>query len=213
MQRMTYGDPASKNVLIQPVDAHDLAVIEGEVAAIEAETKDFFLIALRVGSWNRDLSPWTAPPVFGSEPFGCGARDTLDAILPLCTDRSKTYDIGGYSLAGLFALWAAHETDAFAGAAAVSPSMWFPGFAEYLKTHPIRAKHVYLSLGDREERTRNPVMSAVGDRIREAHALLCANGTDCVLEWNPGNHFKDPELRTAKGFVRLLKRGETIPEL
>ncbi len=91
--------------------------------------------------------------------------------------------------------------------------MWFPGFAEYLKTHPIRAKHVYLSLGDREERTRNPVMSAVGDRIREAHALLCANGTDCVLEWNPGNHFKDPELRTAKGFVRLLKRGETIPEL
>ena len=28
----------------------------------------------------------------------------------------------------------------------------------------------------------------------------------CVLEWNEGNHFKEPELWTAKGFAWLLNR-------
>ena len=206
MQHFTYGDPASDRVLIQPVDVHDLALIERETAAIAERTPGFFLIAVRIDDWNRDLSPWTAPPVCGSEPFGSGARDTLDAILPLCADRSRRYCIGGYSLAGLFALWAVHETDAFDAVAAAAPSMWFPGFSDYLRTHPIRAAHVYLSLGDREERTRNPVMATVGARMQEAHEYLCSCGADCVFEWNAGNHFKDPDLRTAKGFSWALER-------
>ena len=67
---------------------------------------------------------------------------------------------------------------------------------------------MYLSLGDREERTRNPVLSTVGDRIREAYELLRDTGTDCVLEWNRGNHFKEPDLRTAKAFAWLINRTE-----
>jgi len=204
MQICEYGDPESNRVLIQPVDDHDLSVIENEVAAIKARTDDFRLIAVKVNDWNRDLSPWTAPPVFGNEPFGSGASDFLNAILPLCADKRKTYYLGGYSLAGLFALWAAHETDVFHGIAAASPSMWFPGFLDYMQTHPIRAERVCLSLGDREEKTRNPVMATVGTRIKEAYDLLKRRGTDCVLEWNPGNHFKDPDLRTARAFLWIL---------
>ena len=49
-------------------------------------------------------------------------------------------------------------------------------------------------------------MAAVGDRIREFHAFLSARGTDCVLEWNPGNHFRDADLRTARAFAWLLNR-------
>ena len=207
VQIFEYGDPASDRVLLQPVDDHDLAGIENEVAAIRERTADFRLIAVKVNDWNRDLSPWPAPPVFGNEPFGDGASQYLNALLPLCKDRSKTYYLGGYSLAGLFALWAAHETDAFVGVAAASPSVWFPGFAAYLQTHPIRAERVYLSLGDCEEKTRNPVMATVGTRIREAYDLLRSHGTDCTLEWNPGNHFKDPDLRTARAFLWAL--GET----
>ncbi len=204
MQIFEYGDPASDRVLIQPVDDHDLSVIENEVAAIKARTDDFCLIAVKVNDWNRDLSPWPAPPVFGNEPFGDGASDFLNAILPLCADKRKTYYLGGYSLAGLFALWAAHETDAFCGVAAASPSVWFPGFLDYMQTHEIRAEHVYLSLGDREEKTRNPVMATVGTRIKEAYDLLKRRGADCVLEWNSGNHFRDPDLRTAKAFLWIL---------
>ena len=96
--------------------------------------------------------------------------------------------IGGYSLAGLFALWAATRTDRFAGIAAASPSVWFPGFTDYLRANPVRSGAVYLSLGDREEKTRNPVMAEVGNRIRETEEILRGQGVKTVLEWNPGNH-------------------------
>lgn len=208
LQTYPFGDPASGNVLIQPVDDHDLSLIDSEVAAIRRESEDFRLIAVKVRDWNRDLSPWTAPPVFGTEGFGDGADAFLREILSLCGDPERTYRIGGYSLAGLFALWAAHETDVFKGVAAASPSIWFPGFTDYMKTHPIRADRVYLSLGDREDRTHNPVMATVGARIAEAYSLLRDRGTDCVLERNPGNHFKDPDLRTAKAFAWILKNPE-----
>ena len=202
-----YGDPASRRILIQPADEHELAGIEREAAAIAALAgPDFRLIAVKIADWNRELSPWEAPPVFGKEGFGGGAEETLAEILLLCAEEGKRCYIGGYSLAGLFALWAACKTDAFAGAAAASPSVWFPGFTDYVKAHGIRCSRVYLSLGDREEKTRNPVMAAVGDRIRELYALLAARGTDCVLEWNPGNHFREPELRTARAFAWLLGR-------
>ena len=207
MERFEYGSPDARAVLIQPVDEHDLAFIESEVSLIrEKAPADFRLIAVKVGDWNRDLSPWEAPAVFGREDFGDGAADTLAEILNLCGDRTRNYYLGGYSLAGLFALWAAGQTDAFRGIAAASPSVWFPGFMEYLVAHPPRSPRVYLSLGDREEKTRNPVMAAVGNRIRTAEALLQAQGIDCILEWNEGNHFRDADRRTAKAFSWVLRQ-------
>ncbi len=199
------GDPRSDIVLIQPVDDHDLEGIGSEVSLIAGSCdQSFRLIAVKADNWNADLSPWKAPAVFGKDDFGSGASKTLGELLGLCADKSKTYYIGGYSLAGLFALWAAYQTDAFSGVAAASPSLWFPGFAEYMKTNVIRTDTVYLSLGDREEKARNPVMAAVGDRIREAYALLKDCGVNCILEWNEGNHFKDADLRTAKAFAWVL---------
>ena len=70
--------------------------------------------------------------------------------------------------------------------------------------HELKSDHIYLSLGDKEEKTRNPVMRTVGDKIRAAYAELEAKNVDCILEWNQGNHFKEPDLRTAKGFAWLI---------
>jgi hypothetical protein len=203
MKRFEFGNPASSNVLIQMVDDHDLAVISSEVRSIKA-ADDFRLIALRVEDWNRDLSPWKAPAVFGNEDFGDGAKETLSTVLAETRDEAKRYYIGGYSLAGLFALWAAYQTDRFEGVAAASPSIWFPGFVGYMEERPIRTPRVYLSLGDREARTRNPIMATVGDCIRKGCGILRAQGVQCILEWNKGNHFKDPDLRTAAGFTWML---------
>ena len=206
MKIYEFGDKAAQTVLIQPVDEHDLAGIENEVSHIAGSCdKPFCLIAVKVDNWNTDLSPWKAPAVFGKEDFGEGAEETLAKIKKLCADGNKNYYIGGYSLAGLFALWAAYRTDIFKGVAAASPSLWFPGFADYMKENEFRTGAVYLSLGDKEEKTRNPVMATVGDRIREAYALLCEQGMKCVLEWNEGNHFKDFDVRTAKAFSWVIK--------
>ena len=206
MTRFEYGNRESSNVLIQMVDDHDLSVIESEVKAIaERAGDDYYLVALKVDDWNRDLSPWNAPAVFGSEAFGEGAKETLSGVLAELNDPGKRYYIGGYSLAGLFALWAAFQTDRFEGVAAASPSVWFPGFVDYMSEHPIHTRKVYLSLGDREEKTRNPVMASVGVRIRTAYEVLREKGTACTLEWNKGNHFKDADIRTAAAFAWVMK--------
>lgn len=204
-----YGDPAAAVVLIQPVDDHDLAFLENEVALIKGMTDvKFRLLAVKVDSWNSALSPWQAPAVFGKDDFAGNAEKTLEYILTLCSDTGKTYHLGGYSLAGLFALWAGCQTDAFRGVAAASPSVWFPGFTDYLKDHKMKSKALYLSLGDKEPKTRNPVMASVGDKILETHRLLEAQGVPCTLEWNQGNHFKDADKRTAKAFAWVMEQSK-----
>lgn len=207
---LTYGDPAADTLLIQMVDDHDLEVIEKETAHIKELTggQNFCLKAVRVNSWNTDLSPWPAPAVFGDEDFGEGASRTLEILLreiipEILSENEKIY-LGGYSLAGLFALWAGYQTDFFEGIAAASPSIWFPGFTDYMRANTLRAGAVYLSLGDREERTKNPFMSQVGNAIRDGYAVLRNAGINCTLEWNKGNHFKNPDLRTAKAFAWLM---------
>jgi len=213
---LSYGNPGADTLLVQPVDDHDLQVMENEVSYIKELTggRDFCLKAVKVKSWNRDLSPWPAPAVFGDEDFGDGAAEILkflvDEVLNSGDSGSaakvKRRFIGGYSLAGLFALWAGYQTNCFDGIAAASPSVWFPGFLAYMSENNICTDAVYLSLGDREERTRNPVMAQVGNAIREAEAMFTEAGKECTLEWNKGNHFKDPDFRTAKGFAWLMNR-------
>ena len=70
-----------------------------------------------------------------------------------------------------------------------------------MKENEIHSKAVYLSLGDKEEKARNPVMATVGACIREASDILKEKGIKTILEWNQGNHFKDADLRTAKAFA------------
>lgn len=206
-----YGVSSADIVMIQMTDDNSIKMIDEEVLYIRNNTSvDFKLIAVKIDDWNKDLSPWEAPAVFGREGFGGGAADSLNEVLKLCSDKTRTYCIGGYSLAGLFALWAAHKTDIFRGVAAASPSVWFPGFSEFMKENEIKSSAVYLSLGDREDRSKNPVIASVGEKIREVYDLLGRRGTCCTLEWNPGNHFADAALRTAKAFVWLAEHKESL---
>ena len=203
MQIYEFGNPDASVVLIEPIHVPD--GMEQEAALIRKLSRmDFRLLAVRV-DWFNDLSPWTAPALSGDIPFGDGAGKTLEEIQKLTGEPGKQYVLGGYSMGGLFALWAACRTDAFSAVAAASPSVWFPGFTEYLFSHGVRTGRVYLSLGNREEKARHPVLATVGDRIREIHEWLTSQAIPCCLEWNKGNHFRDPELRIAKGFAWAMK--------
>ncbi len=202
-----YGDESSSIVLVQPVDRHDLEAMEGETERIrELTSRSFLLLAVETDDWNSDLSPWPSPPVFGTVPFGGKAGDTLSFILSECVEKNdgRKYFLGGYSLAALFALWAGTKTDVFSAIAAASPSVWFPGFTEYLGENEMKASSVYLSLGNREEKTKNSVMRNVGKCITECRDILLSQGRRCILEWNEGNHFRDSDIRTAKAFSSVL---------
>lgn len=204
-----YMDSKAGFLLIQPIDEHDLEVLDQEVEAIkELSDKPFSLVAFMIKDWNQELTPWAAPPVFGKVPFGCGAVKTLEFItnqlLLVVQENIPHIILGGYSLAGLFALWAGYQTDRFEGIAAASPSVWFPQWIDYASENKPLAKSVYLSLGDKEEKAKNPVMAQVGNAIRKQHELLTGQGINSIIEWNSGNHFVDSDKRTAKGFAWVM---------
>lgn len=212
-----YGTASAEYLLLQMANEHDLAGMERETEAIRRQAAHtFLLVAVQVENWIDDLSPWPAPPVWGKQGFVGRAGNTLAWLEQAVPGIRQQYSIkedckvvlGGYSLAGLFALWAATQTNALYGVAAASPSVWFPDWPEFEAAHPIQAQRVYLSLGDREEYTRNQTMAAVGDNIRALHTALTRRGTACTLEWNEGGHFKDTDLRTARALVWTMESGK-----
>ena len=195
-------------VIIQPVDEHDLQGLDEEVAWLSSHSSTTFtLVAFRINNWNVELSPWKAPAVFGREDFGEGASKTLCYVLDELVTRFKgnRYCLGGYSLAGLFALWSGYQTDVFSSIVGASPSVWFPQWIEFAESHQMKANRVYLSLGDKESKTKSHVMARVDECIERMHGLL---NCEKVLEWNEGNHFKDNALRTAKGLAWAIKQGK-----
>ena len=202
-------------LLIQPVDEHDIEVLDNEVAEIQKNTeKQFSLIAFRIEDWNNELSPWEAPPAFGNKTFGSSAKDTLKFIesrlIPTVKEKYNLgdeikYILGGYSLAGLFSLWSAYKSNTFSSIAATSPSVWFNGWEEFMNNNTPLSNTIYLSLGDTEEKTKNKVMSAVGNNIRKQEELLKNDNINTILEWNKGRHFSDSGLRVAKAFVWCIE--------
>jgi len=169
---------------------------------------DFHLVALMSNDWNGDYSPWAAPPVFGKEGFAGNGRETLRWLMEECVPnvekdaRPDNRIIAGYSLAGLFALWAAMETKMFSGVVSCSGSLWFPSWIDYLESKRLpHATNVYLSLGDKEEKTHNAVMASVGNNTRKTLEILKSQ-CNATLEWNAGGHFNEPISRLAKGIVK-----------
>ena len=209
-----YGEPHAEYLLLQMTGEHELQSMDHEVTVIAQSAHHFLFAAIPVKSWNDELSPWEAPAVWGKESFGGNAAGTLrfltEQVIPTLKQQFALPEnvriiLGGYSLAGLFALWASTQTALFSDVAAASPSVWFPGWMEFEQQHPIQAQRIYLSLGDREEHTKNLTMAAVGDNIRALHRELAGRSKDCTLEWNGGGHFKDADLRTARAFRWVME--------
>ena len=196
-------------LLLQPIDARDTLSQEMQLLAAQT-TRSFLHVAFPVEAWNVDLSPWDAPPVFGREAFGHGAADTLDWLrMRLMPEVRAKYAIspdapvilGGYSLAGLFSPWGAGQTGAFAAVAPGSPPVWFSRWRAYAGQHAPRRRVVYLSLGGRGGKRRQPLPSRGGEAIRREDARLSERGVRHTLQWNVGNHFQDAEKRCADGFA------------
>jgi len=209
-----YGEAHAEYLLLQMTGEHELQSMDHEVAAIAQSNRKYLFAAIPVESWNDALSPWEAPAVWGKQGFGGNAADTLrfltEQVVPTLKQQFNLPEnvkiiLGGYSLAGLFALWASTQTDLFYGIAAASPSVWFPDWMEFEQQRLIQTQHIYLSLGDKEDHTKNAVMAVVGDNIRTLHSQLTERGADCILEWNSGGHFKDADLRTARAFRWVME--------
>lgn len=170
------------------------------------------LFAIEARDWFADYSPWPASGLSAQNDFSGGGCQTLQWLIGkgasmLWEDASAPCFIGGYSLAGLFALWAFYESGIFDGVASCSGSLWYPGWREYAESaRAAKPSCMYLSLGKREPATRHPLLSQVGraTEMQLAGAQADSNITDCILEWNSGGHFTQPLSRMARGFCWLL---------
>ena len=110
--------------------------------------------------------------------------------------------IGGYSLGGLFALFAACEKELFDGVMSVSGSLWYPGALEYFNEKSIgkRIGKIYMSLGDKESLTKNVEREKVGFNT-EKLAEVFGRTKEVFFEYNRGGHFTDISERIAKSIL------------
>ena len=199
------------------------------------------LVNVGVDLWEKNFSPWRAPRVFAKGPnFGEGAQKTLDTLVNQIVPWAESelsvppaYRVlVGYSLAGLFSLWAGvtqagvSRSDTpqqvargcqpddtpiptFQRIGAVSGSFWFPGLLDYvdqqLSGGAVGLTHAYLSLGDREARTPNPQIMHVQENAELLASKLEDAGITSTFELNRGNHFQNVEGRMQKALDWLLK--------
>lgn len=206
MKTYQYGDLNSHLILIQMIDEYEVSLLENEYNLIKEKVKeDFLLVAYQVNDWNKDLSPYKTKAIFGKDDFGDGAKNTLDIILK-DLQKDKTYILGGYSLAGLFAIYSAYQTSIFKGICAVSASLWFPNFINYMEDNNCLCQNIYLSLGNKENKSHNPVLATSLMSMEKAYNILKNKSVNVNFEINEGNHFVDVEKRMAKSFIWAINQ-------
>jgi|GEM_PF-1043704 len=185
--------------------------------------RPFALSSLPDVDWDADYTPWPCDELPGRAMTG-GADALLDylqgpflaAAREALPDAAET-GIVGYSLGGLFALYAASRADSpFDSAASVSGALWYEGFVDYAARAPFpRLKRAYVSLGLREAKTARGAMGRSKAAAEAVYALLAARlGRDqAAFEWNNGNHFFEVPQRMTKSIAYLCKLIHTQVDL
>ena len=175
------------------------------------------LVLIEGFAWNDAMTPWASEGLFGDDaPFAGKAAAQLALLEQEIVPRAEAVlgeakslrAIAGYSLAGLFAVWASLESTLFSAVASMSGSLWYPGFREYVFNRVVDGvvSFSYFSLGGKESRTPNRLLRTVEDDTRQIQRIFADCGSISTFEMNPGNHFKDPALRVAKGIRWLSER-------
>lgn len=216
-----FGSDRPACILIQPSARHEQATLESETRQIaHLSPLPFVLATIELADWMTDLMPWPDGNMSRDPEAGKHGQDTLEyVLLSLIPALQQRYGplpviLGGYSLGGLFALWASAQTDGFQAVAAASPSVWIKDWIPFAKRHAPLADTVYLSLGDQEEKVKNQAIARVGDCLREQYALLREQlpPERCTLVWEQGHHFYDNDGRLARAFAWCMERmAERLP--
>lgn len=162
--------------------------------------------------WDRDYSPWEASS--GGRRFSGGAERLLAFLPDFTTELEKRFGrfgsvyLCGYSLGGLFALYADALWDEprLCGAASCSGSTWFPGWLEFQRLHPLRGR-IFLSLGGKEKNSPDPLMAQVEQTTMEVKRLAerSPEVTQTVFVHESGGHFSKVPQRIARGINGIIK--------
>ena len=186
---------------------------DGEDIWSKTKENNYILVTISNLDWNNEMSPWP------SKNFNGKANDYIklleNKIIPKIDDmiskelelNIKYHIIGGYSLAGLFAIYSLYKTYLFKSAISCSGSLWYPDLIDYIKSNEMikTPDKIYFSLGNKESKTKNELMSKVEVNTKYIEKYYKEKKIETIYEENEGNHFKDVIERTVKGINWILK--------
>lgn len=194
-----------------------VVLVDNETHPTDADLSvagDVAVARLIVADWECDLSPWPAPNLVSTRvPFGGRASHTLTALEDellgnLCAREGlepSSRGIMGYSLGGLFALYALVEGTGFVAAASCSGSLWYDGWTDYLRDRTSFAgpRYCFLSVGRKERRAKNPRLKRATEALEDTAATLAALGAEVEVRLEDGGHVTGVAARMERGLAHL----------
>ena len=176
----------------------------------------FPLLCINNLEWQKDMCPWNSPALINTEKDFIGGADEYLSLLEkeiipkaveILGEEPCYYALAGYSLAGLFALYAGYRSSLFSRIASVSGSLWYPDFVSFAKEKKIlrTPEKLYFSLGTEEAKTKHAVLSTIERKTRELVEYYQSSGYCVKFELNPGNHFCEVEQRIEKAIRWIMK--------
>ena len=196
------------------VPGHDNSVVWKACQGIHTPSFTLAVLNKTDEEWNDEMTPWYAPPLFPGDTACGGKADqylselTCTIIPELKTLLNPTYvALAGYSLAGLFSVYAMYKTDIFDRIVSGSGSFWYPDIVTFIKTHEIKKspQRLYFSLGDQECKDPTPLLQSVQTNTQAVHEWFANLGITTIFELNHGNHYQHIAQRMARGIQWMLE--------
>ena len=163
------------------------------------------VVSVPVADWGDALTPWPAPALRpGEKDFGGRADETLTTLAEMLDRAPGPHAICGYSLGGLFALYAFVREPRLAACACLSGSVWYEGWVGWLRENApdCAGRYAYLSVGKKEKRAGLPFRHVEEDLATCADIL---RGRVCTVDvtLGPGSHMQHVTERLAAGLAAL----------
>ena len=167
----------------------------------------FAAVAVVCDDWDSQLTPWPAPAAFkGRDDFSGNADSFLGKLyaevfpeVEKITGTPEYRGMAGYSLAGLFSLYAFYKRKDLRLCGCVSGSVWYDGFEDWALERSPEAESgsVFFSLGNREEKTRNVRMQHTGQMMKKIaeHLNSEEDRFEASFRYTSGTHFDGYEER------------------
>lgn len=167
-----------------------------------------------IEDWDNMLTPWPAKGLYRSDPdFKGNASEFLERLLEelipgIETDQGlqpSKRAIAGYSLAGLFSVYAFANADIFHCAASMSGSFWYEGWVDYIESLNLNKEgcSAFLTLGDKERKAKEKILHSVQDNTELTVKALNSWGVKTQYHLVPGGHFDHIYERVNEGLTAL----------
>ena len=173
--------------------------------ATAAEGLRSHVASVPVADWADALTPWPAPALRpGEKDFGGRADETLASLAAALDKAPGPHAICGYSLGGLFALYAFVREPRLAACACLSGSVWYEGWVDWLRENApdCAGRYAYFSVGKKEKRAGLPFRHVEED-LAACAEILRAHGCRVGVTLGPGSHMQHVTERLAVGLAAL----------